>query len=128
MNWEKAQKLIEAKFTLGFHLDPSSVYRIIIGIPPYQCTKYDYNKEEGFKITIGAGVNNYVEITWSMLKTVFNDSIENKRIYNKDVFRIHYPARAEQKTGHSCHIHVIGKMFEQSCVAKPLNKRNYLIL
>lgn len=126
MIWNEAKALILQHIVVGTDLNPALQYRNVVAGPAHICNTYDYNGDLGFQVQIGA--NSYIELPFSMLETVFEDSINNNRIFNKDVFRVHYPTRAEQATGHPCHIHVIGKIFELSGVANQVNSRNYLIL
>lgn len=120
MEWEEVQELIRTTLIVGFHLSET---RIIKEIPPYQCNRYQYN-DTGYSVQIGD--NDSLDIPWSMLKTVFNDSIiQPGRIYNNGVFIIHYAHQAKVK---GCHIHVIGEMFELSGVAEARGYRNYVIL
>src|SRR5689334_13805758 len=124
MNWEKAYELIVAKITKGRKLSLESKYRVVLEVPSsYKCYRYDYNGSPGFKISIGETTD--VEIPISMLHTIFNDIVANNGVYNKDVFRKHYPTRAEESTGHPCHIHVVGKIFELSGIA--IKKDNRII-
>lgn len=125
MIWEDAITLIRSNIHQDQSLDSSLTYRYVSEIPPYRCNNYSYGGTEGYKVQIGS--QSYIEIPISMLQTVIEDAVNANRIYNKNVFCNHYPTRAEQKTGHPCHIHVIGKIFVLAGVTKQLNSRNYLI-
>lgn len=126
MTWAEAQKLIELNLIENTRFDPSSDIRLIIKTPQnYNCRTYNYNLETGFKVKIGK--NSYIEIPWSMLENMFEDSKNetNGNIYRNPVFVNRYP---DQAHNHGCHIHVIGKMFVYAGVARQISIRNYLIL
>ena len=123
MNWEEASILIKNTIQKGDELNSQkSTFRIVIQVPPFQCKRYDYKNEEGYKIRIGA--TSLIEIPISMLETVFKLALENNRIYNHKIFVAAFPRQAKN---HGCHVHVVGRIFELSGVA---NKKggNYEIL
>jgi hypothetical protein len=124
MTWNQAHNLITQKIVQGIKLDPQSKYRFITKIPPYKCSLKKYNSAEGFKIQIGE--TTFIDIPITMLQTIFEDATINGGVYNKNIFRLHYPTQAE-KNGHPCHVHVVGKIFEVAGVAVP-NGRGYKIL
>jgi hypothetical protein len=123
MNWDQAYQLIITNIVEGMPLNATG--RSIIKAPPYQCKNHDYIGE-GYKVKIGK--KTHIEIPMTMLQIVFEDAVANNRTYNKNIFRIHYRIRAESKTGHGCHIHVVGKIFEFAGVAEKINNREYRVL
>jgi hypothetical protein len=125
MTWAEAKKLIELNLIENTRFDPSSDNRQIIETPQnYNCRSYGYN-EPGFKVKIGN--NSYIEIPWSMLENMFEDSKNeiNRNIYRNPVFVNRYP---DQAHNHGCHIHVVGKMFVYAGFARQISIRNYKIL
>jgi hypothetical protein len=123
MNWEEASILIKNTIRTGYNINTQkSTFRYVDQVPPFQCKRYDYKNEAGYKVRIG--VRDFVEIPITMLETVFNLATENNRIYNNKVFADAFPKQARD---HGCHVHVVGRIFELSGVA---NKKggNYEIL
>jgi hypothetical protein len=125
MTWAQAHNLIIQNITQGLKLDKNSRFRIVSQVPPYKCSAKNYNSNEGFKIQIGQ--KTFIDIPITMLQTIFNDAALNNGIYNKNVFRIHYPTQAE-KNGHPCHVHVVGKIFEIAGIATMEDKNNYRLI
>lgn len=124
MNWEQAYQLIIVNTVYGLQLN--STGRVVTEVPPYACNNQDYGGVEGFRVKIGK--TTFIQIPITMLQTIFEGAVANGRIYNKKVFREHYPKIAESSTGHPCHIHTVGKIFELSGVAEKINSRNYKML
>lgn len=122
MNWNEALILILQHIEVGLNLDPNSEYREVINVPPYQCNRYDYGGEEGYRVQIGA--NDFIEIPLSMLERLFVAAVNNDGKYNNGVFGALYP---QQRANHGCHVHVVGKIFSLSGVAVQINNRNYVI-
>lgn len=123
MKWEEASVLLKNTIQNGSNINTQkSKYRIIEETPPFQCKRYNYENEEGYKVKIG--VRDYIEIPISMLETLFNLALENNRIYNNIVFIDAFPKQAK---AHGCHVHVVGRIFELCGVA---NRKggNYEIL
>ena len=123
MNWKEASILIKNNIRIGDNINTQkSKHRYVVNEPPFQCNRYNYKNEEGYKVSIGE--RDFVEIPITMLETVFNIAIENCRIYNNKVFADAFPKQAKD---HGCHVHVVGRIFELSGVA---NKKggNYEIL
>jgi hypothetical protein len=126
MTWTQAKLLIESKLTENISFDPTSESRSIIESPSsYSCRTYNYYPEKGFKVKIG--YYSYIDIPWSMLENMFEDSKKekNRNIYRHSVFVNRYPNQAKN---HGCHIHVVGKMFVYAGVARQVSARNYMIL
>jgi hypothetical protein len=123
MNWEKAEILIRSKIFNNVHLDSKSEYKYIEAGPNYYCKQYDYNNSLGFKVQIGA--NNYIEVPFSMLKTLYFSTITNNGIYDRNVIVDLYPMQVKN---HGCHVHVIGKIFVLAGIMKQDNSRHYSIL
>ena len=122
MNWEAASLLIKNRIQKGDDVNThKSTFRIVDQVPPFQCERYNYKNEEGYKVRIG--VKHLIEIPISMLENVFNLAIENNRIYNNSVFANAFPKQAKD---HGCHVHVVGRIFELSRVANK-NGGNYEI-
>ena len=123
MNWKEASILIKNTIQRGDDVNThKSTFRFVVQVPPFQCKRYNYKNEEGYKVRIG--VRDFLEIPISMLETVFNLALVNNRIYNSKVFATAFP---RQLKDHGCHVHVVGRIFELSRVA---NKKggNYEIL
>ena len=114
MNWNEASLLIQNSIHLGDDVNtPKSTFRFVQEIPPYQCKKYSYQNEVGYKVKIGG--TTVVEIPMGMLETLFNLSVENNRTYNSKIFKKSFPVQAKD---HGCHVHVVGRIFELSGVAR----------
>jgi hypothetical protein len=125
MKWNQALNLILSNITLNLDLDPSLRFKIVIDVPPFQCHRNNFNGNEGFKVQVGQGVNNFVEIPIVMLETIFNESVNNySSIYNNEVFRECYPNLISQRP---CYVQSVGKIFSMSGVARQ-NGRSYKIL
>lgn len=122
MTWNEASELLKANIEVGQHIDSKSVYRYVLKIN-HICSKYDYT-DEGFLITIGKR-NNRIEIPTSMLRTLFKASQVNGGIYNNAVIKECFPLQVQD---HSCHVHVIGKLFTSAKVMQPVSTRSYQIL
>jgi hypothetical protein len=112
MNWNEAFNLINNNIQIGTDLNNESEFRIVVSGPNYNCFRYNYNGSNGYKIQIGR--TNFIDIPFSMLEVLFNSAVENRRIYNRRVFRNNYE---RQLNSSGCHVHVVGKIFELSEVA-----------
>ena len=119
MNWKEAETLIRHTIITGMKLDN----RTIVEGPDYQCCQYNYAGAKGFKVQIG--VTTFIDIPFTMLQSVFEDSIANNRIYENKVFKNKFD---RQLKAHGCHVHVIGRIFEKAGVATQIDKRKYKIL
>ena len=62
MKWNQALNLILSNITLNLDLDPRLRFKIVNDVPPFQCHRNNFNGIEGFKVQVGQGVNNFVEI------------------------------------------------------------------
>jgi hypothetical protein len=127
MTWNEAYNLITANIHEGLELEPERENTRQVESVNHICTNHDYNGEEGLEVRIGNAPNSKIEIPFSMLQNVFEESLRRDRIFNKDTFRVYHPTRAEQETGHPCHIHVIGRIFEKAGIADQINARNFRI-
>lgn len=123
MNWDDALPLLLAKIKEGTKLDTNFNYKVVLQTPPYKCFKYDYNGEEGFKVSVEK--NQYVEIPISMLKNIFKLSKMNDNCYDRKIFIANYPQQTIQRIGH---IHIIGKMFVHAGIAVQTSIRTYTLL
>jgi hypothetical protein len=124
MNWNQAKEQLGINLKKGVHFDPTSMFRTISEIPAfYKCRAYNYSWKNGFKIKIGT--NNYIEIPWLMLRTIFEATRINNNIYNNNVFVNHYPDQAKD---HPCHIHVVGQMFVKAGIAICLDASNFKLI
>ncbi|MBE2228509.1 MAG: hypothetical protein IAE93_14225 [Ignavibacteria bacterium] len=129
MNWNEALNLIQNNIAVGLSLDEnSSNGRHVLAGPAHICNSYDFRGIPGYKIQIGSTISSYIEVPIEMLRNIFNDSILDNRIYNKSVFRIHYPYHSETATGHPCYVHVVGMIFVKAGVGVKKGKRNFRIL
>jgi len=121
MIWEDAEKLIIELIYIGLDLNPNLNFRNVVAGPDHACATYDYNGALGFRVQIGN--NNFIEVPFIMIQTLFEASVANNLVYNNHIFGLHY---ADQLNGHGCHVHVVGKIFELSGVAEKAGN-NYLI-
>ena len=116
MSWEEAWIAISKSITKGMKLDKEANYgRPVVEIPPYPCTTYNFNGEEGYKIKVGS--ESFIEIPVSMLKKCFITSREKGKMYKTSVIYSLYP---EQLAEHGGYVHVVGKIFEISGLAKKI--------
>jgi len=123
MNWAEASILIKNTIQRGDDVNThKSTFRFVIQVPPFQCNRYNYQNEEGYKVSIGE--RDFVVIPITMLETVFNLAVENNRIYDNKVFADAFP---KQVKDHGCHVHVVGRIFELCGVANKKGE-NYEIL
>lgn len=120
MDWEIAQNKILNKITKGTSLDNKSMFRKVIEIHQPKTSPLNYD-DYIFKVNVGKNKNCNISI--SMLKKLYLASRKNRNIYNRDVFKLHYPTIAKN-TG--CYIHVIGKIFEISSICTK-KENNYFI-
>lgn len=124
MNWEDALQLVNENIQIGTDLDNLSQYRFVEQIPPYECYRYNFNGEHGFKISVGN--NQTIDVPMQMLQTVFQFAkAENSNIYNRMVLIATFPRQANNKP---CYIHVIGNLFVCAGVAIQNGNRNYNLL
>jgi hypothetical protein len=116
MTWEEALTAITKHITKGLKLDKEANYgRPVIEVPPFACTTYDYNGEEGFKVRIGSEA--YIEIPISMLQNCFEAARENGGVYKTSIIYSLYP---EQLAHHGGYVHVVGRIFEKSGLASKI--------
>jgi hypothetical protein len=87
MEWNEALQLLKSNIQLDLHLTPNANFKIVREIPPYRCK--NYNNTEGFRVQVGT--TSFVNIPLEMLQTIFQESIQNNKTYNRDVFRDHFP-------------------------------------
>jgi hypothetical protein len=59
-----------------------------------------------------------------MLETIFEASKQNDSIYNRVVFKDHFPRELNAKP---CNVHSVGKLFEHAGIMQKIDKRNYII-
>lgn len=120
MKWTEAETLIRKNVIVGMKLDN----RYVLEGPDYPCHGYNYNGEKGFKIKIGTTTSVSIEVPFSMLQTVYEDAIANKRTYDNQVFKNKYE---RQFRIHGCHVHVVGRIFEKAGLATQIDNRRYKI-
>ena len=128
MDWNEAKRIIKENIIEGTDLnrvkssgEKSSVRRVIR--TNHRCTKYDYNCEEGFLVSISNNERDDLDIPWSMLEKCFY-SLKEKEGYNRKVFRSYYRQQADN---HGCHVHVVGMIFKKARVADYSKERNYYL-
>ena len=114
MDWDKAKKIIQQQIVQGTDLNTKRSKLRKVLQDNYQCTRYDYNGENGFLISIGRRSNNNLEIPWGMLEKCFY-ALNESDGYNGEVFRRHYPQQAKN---HPCHVHVVGMVFKKAGIAE----------
>lgn len=108
MTWEEAFTAITKSISKGLKLDKAANYgRPVMEVPPFGCTTYDYNGEEGYKVRIGS--DSHIEIPISMLKKCFEAAKENGNIYKTSIIYGLYP---KQLAEHGGYVHVVGRIFE----------------
>lgn len=115
MNWNESNTLIHKSIRAGTYLNPNSQFRRVVEV---------YNRDNTTYFRVQIGASNSILITMSMLEILYNASIENGGIYNRNVFKYYYP---KQLNNHPCHVHVVGKIFQFSGVMIQCDKRNYQI-
>lgn len=114
MDWSEARKIIQQKIVQGTDLNTKrSKLREVVRVN-HRCTKYDYNGENGFLVSISNYDNNNLEIPWSMLEKCFY-ALNEPDGYNGKAFRRYYPRQAK---AHPCHVHVVGMIFERAGLAE----------
>ena len=125
MNWNEAKAIIKENIIEGTDLNTkrSSLREVIR--TNHQCTKYDYNGEDGFIVRISNCESNNLDIPWGMLEKCFY-SLKEPEGYDGDIFRRYYPQQAKN---HPCHVHVVGMIFKKAGIAtsNPEEKNYYLI-
>lgn len=121
MEWNEAIELLKSNIQLNLHLTPDANFKIVREIPPYKCK--NYNNAEGFRVQVGT--KTAVNIPLGMLQTVFMVSKKNNNIYNRDVFRDHFPRELNAKPRN---VHAVGKLFEHASVMEMVDKRTYRII
>jgi hypothetical protein len=114
MSWEAALGAIKHHITKGLKLDKASNYgRPVVEVPPYPCTTYNYQNEEGYKVRIGS--DSYIEIPISMLQACYEAAKEQGGVYKTSIIYGLYPT---QLADHGAYVHVVGKIFETAGVGK----------
>ncbi|MEL1248377.1 hypothetical protein [Flavobacterium helocola] len=119
MTWGEAEINLRENIVINDHLAGFGHYKIVVNTPPYTFNKVD----EAFKIKVGK--NSYINISLLMLQLLFEESLTNNNIYNRNVFKKIYPHEYEVKP---CYVHSVGKLFVKANIAVQLNSRNYRIL
>ena len=125
MDWDKAKLIIKENIVEGMDLNTrrSSLRKVIR--TNHQCTKYNYNGEDGFLVKISNCDMNNLDIPWSMLEKCFY-SLKEPEGYNGNVFRRYYPQQAKN---HPCHVHVVGMIFKKAGIAtSDLKEKNYYLI
>lgn len=126
MNWETANSQILSNLSIGLGINTrNSSHRVILQIPPYQCNTFNYGKVEGFKVKIGSSENSTIEIPMSMLKSIYEASINNNGVFDNGVF---VKLFAKQQIQHPCHVHVVGQIFVKAKLAKFDGSRKYTLI
>ena len=116
MSWEEAWAAITKSITKGMKLDKAANYgRPVIEIPPFACTTFNYDGEEGYKVKIGS--DSFIEIPISMLKKCYIKARENGKMYKTSIIYSLYP---EQLAEHGGYVHVVGRMFEIAGLARKI--------
>lgn len=124
MNWEQAYQMIILHIKKDLKINGEiSTFRVILETPPYKCV--GYNNSEGFRVKIGDSKNSYIEIPISMLKTLYENALENRNTYNNSVFKKFYE---KQLIAHSCHVHVVGQIFVNAKLAVKNGSRDFKLL
>jgi hypothetical protein len=121
MTWNEAAQLIRTNIHEGLDLDPANQFKIVVEIPPYRCR--NFNNEEGYRVQVGQ--SSFVNIPISMLKLLFETSVDNNGIYNNSIFARYYQ---QKLNGKPCYVHSIGKMFFKADVMEIVDGNNYRIL
>ncbi|MDI9864231.1 hypothetical protein QM480_07840 [Flectobacillus sp. DC10W] len=127
MNWLNIEKQIRESFKVGDNIQEDSKYRNVIAGPDFPCRSkvYDYNGDLGYRIKIGKGKDNFLDIPFLLLKTVYEDTLVNNGRYNKNVICKHFQ---KQVTNHGCHVHVVGRIFVRTGIMEKKGDRAYQII
>jgi hypothetical protein len=116
MTWEEALPEIRKSISKGLKLDKLANYgRPVVEVPPYQCTTYDYNGEEGYKVRIGS--DSYIEVPISMLEKCYEAARETGGTYKTSIIYGLYPT---QLADHGGYVHVVGNIFVIAKLAKKI--------
>jgi hypothetical protein len=113
MDWQSAQTKIQSALRPNTDLNTSkSTYRRIIAANvPIQSSRYGYENEKGYIVSIGETAK--ISIPWSMLEKCFAQ-LDNPNGYDGKYFRRDY---RKQAADHGCHVHVVGQIFVASGIA-----------
>ncbi len=120
MTWEEAELNLRENVLLNTHLDKRCSYKVVVSVPPSFCNRM---KQEGFRIQVGE--KSIIDVPFNMLKTLFDASVSNNRIYNNSTFLTLFARKLINKP---CYVHSVGKLLEYAGVAIQINKREYRIL
>lgn len=118
MTWEEAKEKIKKHVKKGTNLNTkrckkSKYYRYVRIVPPPH-----------FRVQIG--VKDYVNVTWDMLETCWNELNRtgkwDRKAYEK-VFEKFFP----EKMSRPCHNHVVGKIFEKAGLVYSVDDKFYVL-
>lgn len=123
MNWLNIEQQIKDSVKVGDKLDRDSKYRKVVDGPDFPCSRYDYAGKLGYNVQIVK--DDWLQIPFVLLKTVYEDTLANNGIYNRNVICKHYQ---KQVTNHGCHVHVIGRIFVHAGIMEERGERAYQII
>lgn len=126
MNWLNIEQQIKDSVKVGDKIQEDSKYRNVMAGPDFPCTSnvYGYNGALGYRVKIGKGKGNFLDIPFILLKTVFEDTLANHGIYNRGIICKHYQ---KQVSDHDCHVHVVGRIFVHAGIMEKKGEREYTI-
>lgn len=123
MNWLNIEQQIKGSVKVGDKLDRESEYKYVVAGPDFPCSRYDYNGKLGYNVQIGK--DDWLQIPFVLLKTVYEDTLANQGTYNRSIICKHYQ---KQVTNHGCHVHVVGRIFVRAGIMEKKDDRAYQII
>jgi hypothetical protein len=123
MNWVQAQRRIRAHVKVGIDLNtPASKYRFVQAVDSIiNSERYNYQSERGFIVSIGREAK--IKIPWGMLEECFMQ-LKSPEGFDGSFFRKRFPLQAQD---HSCHVHVVGRIFAVAGLARVEGRHYYII-
>ena len=123
MNWSNIEQQIKDSVKVGDKLDWDSEYRYVAAGPDFPCSRYDYPGMLGYNVQIGK--DNWLHIPFLLLKTVYEDTLANNGIYNRNVICKNFNHLVKTK---GCHVHVVGRIFVHAGIMEERGERAYQII
>lgn len=123
MNWLNIEQQIKDSVKVGDKLDRDSKYRKVVDGPDFPCSRDDYAGKLGYNVQIGK--SDWLQIPFILLKTVYEDTLANNGIYNRNVICKNFNHLVEKK---GCHVHVVGRIFVHAGIMEKKGERAYQII
>jgi hypothetical protein len=121
MKWANAVNQIINKIEVGTNLNTNnSNYRFVSDVPPIDSGSNDLEKELCYRVIYNK-YKHKLSISINMLENIFKDTIENKGIYNRAIFKKNH----KKNLVHGCNVHIVGMIFVKAGIAKAIDSRNY---